>query len=51
MTSLGVYYPDGRETQQIGIVPDIMVKQTVHGLRNQHDELLIRAIAEINKKD
>jgi hypothetical protein len=50
MTSLGVYYPDGRETQQVGIVPDIMVKQSIQGLRNQHDELLSRATAEINKR-
>jgi hypothetical protein len=50
MTSLGVYYPDGRETQQVGIVPEITVKQSIQGLRNQHDELLNRAIAEINEK-
>lgn len=50
MTSLGVYYPDGRETQQVGILPEITVKQSIRGLRNQHDELLSRAIAEINKR-
>jgi C-terminal processing protease CtpA/Prc len=26
ITGIGVYYPDGRETQRIGIVPDIEIK-------------------------
>lgn len=29
MSGIGVYYPDGRGTQRIGIIPDIEVKQTV----------------------
>jgi len=32
-TGLGVYYPDGRETQKIGIIPDIEVKPTIRGVR------------------
>ena len=50
MTGLGVYYPDGRQTQRIGIVPDIEVKPTIAGIRQKKDELLERAIEVINAK-
>ncbi len=48
-TSIGVYYPDGIETQRIGIVPDIVIKPTIAGLKAGKDELLERAITEANK--
>lgn len=44
MTGLGVYYPDGRETQRVGIVPDIVVKPTIKGVVGGKDEVLDRAI-------
>lgn len=44
MSGLGVYYPDGRETQRIGIVPDIEVKPTIEGILKNKDEILERAI-------
>jgi C-terminal processing protease CtpA/Prc len=44
ISGLGVYYPDGRGTQRIGIVPDIEVKPTIQGIREGRDELLERAI-------
>lgn len=44
MSGLGVYYPDGRETQRIGIVPDIKVKQTIAGVKQGKDEILERAL-------
>ncbi|CAM2910915.1 C-terminal processing protease CtpA/Prc, contains a PDZ domain [Flavobacterium succinicans] len=43
-SGLGVFYPDGRETQRIGIVPDIEAKPTILGLREGKDEVLERAI-------
>jgi len=46
-TGLGVYYPDGRETQRIGIVPDIEIRPTLKGLRAGKDEVLERAIGYI----
>ncbi len=49
MTGLGVYYPDGRETQRIGIVPDIEVKPTIEGIRNKKDEVLEKAIEIIRQ--
>ncbi|HEX8349685.1 MAG TPA: S41 family peptidase, partial [Hymenobacter sp.] len=44
ITGLGIYYPDGRETQRIGIVPDIEVKPTIQGIKAGRDEVLERAV-------
>lgn len=49
-SGIGVYYPDGRETQRIGIVPDIEVKPTIQGIREGRDEVLEKAIEVINKQ-
>ncbi|MCS3531785.1 S41 family peptidase [Chryseobacterium sp. JUb7] len=46
-TGLGAYYPDGRETQRIGIIPDIIIKPTVTGIKNSKDEVLERALEYI----
>ena len=46
----GVYYPDGRETQRVGIVPDIEVKPTIKGIQEGHDELLEKAIEIIRRE-
>jgi C-terminal processing protease CtpA/Prc len=43
-SGIGVYYPDKRETQRIGIVPDIEVKPTILGIQQGKDEVLDRAI-------
>ncbi len=50
MTGIGVYYPDGRETQRIGIVPDIEIKPTIEGIKSKRDEVLEKAIEVINGK-
>jgi C-terminal processing protease CtpA/Prc len=50
ISGIGVYYPDGKETQRIGIVPDIEVKPTIRGILEGKDELLDKAIEIINKK-
>jgi hypothetical protein len=47
LTALGVYYPNGAETQQIGIVADYPVHETITGLRNQIDEILQKGISVI----
>ncbi|RYU78287.1 S41 family peptidase [Hymenobacter persicinus] len=44
ISGLGVYYPDGRETQRVGIVPDVEVKPTIAGIRAGRDEVLERAV-------
>ena len=46
----GIYYPNGKQTQRIGIVPDIVVKPTIKGIREGRDEVLEKAI-EIIKSD
>jgi C-terminal processing protease CtpA/Prc len=43
-SGIGVYYPDKRETQRIGIIPDIEVKPTIKGIQEGKDEVLDRAI-------
>lgn len=48
ISGIGVYYPDGKETQRIGIVPDIEVKPTLKGIQEGRDELLEKAIEIIN---
>lgn len=44
ISGFGVYYPDGREIQRVGIVPDIEVKPTIKGIREGRDELLEKAV-------
>jgi C-terminal processing protease CtpA/Prc len=44
MTGIGAYYPDGRETQRVGLAIDVPVRPTVAGLRAGRDELLDRAL-------
>ncbi|MGE8431886.1 S41 family peptidase [Chryseobacterium joostei] len=50
-TGLGAYYPDGRETQRIGIIPDILIKPTVDGIKNGKDEVLERALMYIKNNE
>lgn len=50
ISGIGVYYPDGKETQRIGIVPDVEVKPTISGIKEGRDELLQKAIEIINAK-
>jgi C-terminal processing protease CtpA/Prc len=50
ISGIGIYYPDGRETQRIGIVPDIEVKPTIKGIREGRDELLEKAIEIIRQE-
>jgi hypothetical protein len=44
----GVYYPNGGETQRIGIVPDIEIRPTIQGIKNGMDEVLNKAIEIIS---
>lgn len=48
-TGVGIYYMDGKETQRIGIVPDIEVKPSVKGITAGLDEVLERALVEASK--
>lgn len=44
MTGIGVYYPDGTETQQIGIRIDEPVKPTIQSFREGRDIVLEKAL-------
>jgi C-terminal processing protease CtpA/Prc len=48
ISGIGIYYPDGTETQRIGIVPDVVVKPTIEGIKKNRDEVLEKAIELIN---
>lgn len=50
ISGIGVYYPDGKATQRIGIVPDIEVHPTISGIREGKDEVLEKAIQFIQNK-
>jgi C-terminal processing protease CtpA/Prc len=47
ISGIGIFYPDKRPTQRIGIVPDIRVTPTREGIRDGRDEVLERALREI----
>jgi hypothetical protein len=47
ISGLGVFYPDKRPTQRVGIVPDVEVKPTIAGIVAGQDELLEEAIKRI----
>ena len=48
ISGIGVYYPDGTETQGVGIVPDIEIKPTIKGIIEGRDEVHEKAIQEIS---
>lgn len=50
ISGLGVYYPDGGETQRVGIVPDVTAQPTIAGIRDGRDEVLEKAIQLIEAK-
>ena len=47
ISGLGIFYPDGRPTQRIGIHVDVEARPTVDGLRAGRDEVLEAAIRQI----
>ncbi len=49
ISGIGVYYPDKRPTQRIGIMPDIVVKPTIAGIQAGRDEVLDAAIEYIKR--
>ena len=50
ISGIGVYYPDGTQTQRIGIVPDIEIKPTINGIIQGKDEVLEKAIEIIERQ-
>ncbi|MGF7218556.1 C-terminal processing protease CtpA/Prc [Spirosoma lacussanchae] len=47
ISGIGVYYPDGRETQRVGVKVDVEYHPTQAGIKAGKDELLERAVSLI----
>ena len=47
ISGIGVFYPDKKPTQRIGIVPNVEVKPTIEGIRAGRDEVLEEALRQI----
>jgi len=47
ISGIGVFYPDKKPTQRVGIVPDVEVKPTIAGIRAGRDEVLEEALRQI----
>jgi C-terminal processing protease CtpA/Prc len=47
ISGIGVFYPDKKPTQRIGILPDVEVRPTIAGIRAGRDEVLEAAIRQI----
>jgi hypothetical protein len=47
ISGIGVFYPDKRPTQRIGILPDLEIVPTVAGIRDGRDEVLEAALGAI----
>jgi hypothetical protein len=47
ISGIGVFYPDKRPTQRIGIVADIAARPTIQGIRSGRDEVLEAALRHI----
>jgi C-terminal processing protease CtpA/Prc len=46
-TGQSVKFPDGKQLQRIGLVPDIEVKPTIKGVQERKDEVLEKAISHL----
>ena len=51
ISGIGVFYPDKKPTQRIGIIPNREVRPTIAGIRDGRDEVLEAAIREIVGQD
>ena len=47
ISGIGVFYPDKKPTQRVGIVPDVEARPTIAGIRAGRDEVLEEALRQI----
>lgn len=47
MSGIGVFYPDKRPTQRVGIIADVEAKPTLVGIREGRDEVLEEGLRQI----
>ncbi|MCZ4223847.1 S41 family peptidase [Pedobacter rhodius] len=49
ISGIGVFYPDGKPTQRVGVKIDEVIYPTINGIKQGKDELLEKAIETLNK--
>jgi hypothetical protein len=47
MSGIGVYYPDNKPTQRVGLQPDVVARATIRGIARGEDEVLAAALRQI----
>ena len=47
ISGIGVFYPDKKPTQRLGVVPNVEIKPTLEGIREGRDEVLEEALRQI----
>ena len=47
ISGIGVFYPDKSPTQRVGIVPDVVKRPTIAGIKAGRDEVLEEGIRQI----
>ena len=47
ISGIGVFYPNKKPTQRIGIIPDFEVRPTIAGIRTGRDEVLEEALRQV----
>jgi C-terminal processing protease CtpA/Prc len=47
ISGIGIFYPDKKPTQRVGIIPDVEVRPTIAGIRAGRDEVLEEALRQI----
>ncbi|MDX6190262.1 S41 family peptidase [Flavobacterium sp. Fl-318] len=50
ISGTGIYYPDGAETQRIGVKVDVKVEPSIKGIKEGRDEVLEKAIEIIENE-
>jgi C-terminal processing protease CtpA/Prc len=50
ISGIGVFYPNKKPTQRIGIIPDVKVQPTIAGIRAGRDEVLEEALRQVLRK-
>ena len=51
ISGIGIYYPNGDDTQRVGIKIDVKVEPTIKGIKRGKDEILEEAIHFISSKN
>lgn len=49
ISGIGVFYPDGKPTQRVGVKIDEVIYPTINGVKQGKDELLDKAMETLNK--